>query len=262
MQINSGPPENYVVPAYHCVGHYATRRDIGSTPCRRRNVDRSWKSKRRLAKALNLLRLLVPSHGRGRRFDPFSAHHPSLRHRARTAIACVGDTPPRGKRCPDRVAQNRSITKSTPAFGQRSSLTLIGCCCSFLLVAFLTPALIAASIVAPPIFSRWFLSTSPWIVWPLLGTATLAMAWLARWFRDVRKSKYYALLEMPVGVALALQGVVQQGLMLSQRATFVVALIAFVAGLRITTDGWKRFSDNDTKSLFSLQHLLRALRKS
>jgi len=43
--------------------------------CRRLDVERAWKRKRRPAKMLIANNPAHPSHGRGHRFDPYSAHH-------------------------------------------------------------------------------------------------------------------------------------------------------------------------------------------
>src|SRR5262249_24500773 len=47
-------------------------------------LENPWKSVRTLCKLLILLKWEIPSHGRGRRFNPYSAHHspptPTLLH--------------------------------------------------------------------------------------------------------------------------------------------------------------------------------------
>lgn len=137
----------------------------------------------------------------------------------------------------------------------RDIFTLTSLALFFVIMTF---ALLAGAFAAAPFFDNWVGTTRTWIVCISIGVTTLVLAGIARWVRDGLKAKWYFLLELSVGAALSVQGAIQA---VPSGTRFFAFLIAFVGGLRIAIDGWKRFVDNESKALFSSPLLLRSLRQ-
>ncbi|WP_050418991.1 hypothetical protein [Bradyrhizobium tropiciagri] len=118
----------------------------------------------------------------------------------------------------------------------------------FLAVIVLASGLLAASILLPPYLMDW-LANAPnktrWII-----VAAIFVGGSAWYVRERIKLKIYPVAEIAFGITLSVQGVVQQNPS-DSHFTLFAALIAFVAGVRIIIDGFKRFDEFRTGWLFT-----------
>jgi hypothetical protein len=116
---------------------------------------------------------------------------------------------------------------------------------SFLFLAGMTTILIFTSLIAGAVILAGLQSKSPGIAATILVTAAVIVAGIAWYVREYRKSSFYPFLEIVFGAALSAQG--------AQETTgfSLAGAIAFVGGVRIVIDGYKRFFEHKSHLLFS-----------
>lgn len=92
----------------------------------------------------------------------------------------------------------------------------------------------------------WFANKPTWVlvIGLMIGAVTAGLvAWLVR---DVGSSRIYPVCEIIFGTVLAAQGPLQAG------SNTLAGIVAFVGGVRIITDGFKRFFKHKSYRLFSI----------
>jgi hypothetical protein len=109
--------------------------------------------------------------------------------------------------------------------------------------------LVIASIFVAPILADWFRSLGGVTVATGVAGAALVLGIGAWYAREKKQFKLYPVAEIAFGLALAVQGIVQQKL---SGVSLLAALIAFVGGVRIIIDGVKRFDEFGTKWFFTV----------
>jgi hypothetical protein len=97
---------------------------------------------------------------------------------------------------------------------------------------------------------------------PFLATAAFGIGLIAWYVRDVLKSKWYPLLELAFGIAVAVQPAVQYSPSASAEVLLLAIIATFVGGVRIVTDGLKRFFEFKSYELFADGQPLHLARKT
>jgi hypothetical protein len=93
-------------------------------------------------------------------------------------------------------------------------------------------------------FLPWSQRQPTWVLAFILGGSSVVVAFGAWFVREHRKSRFYPYAEIVFGAVLAAQGAQQkEGLSLA-------AAVAFVGGVRIAIDGFKRFFEFKAYLLF------------
>lgn len=84
-----------------------------------------------------------------------------------------------------------------------------------------------------------------------LATAAFGIGLTAWYIRDVLKSKWYPLVELAFGIAVAVQPAVQYSPTASTELLLFAVIATFAGGVRIITDGLKRFFEFRSYELFA-----------
>jgi hypothetical protein len=94
----------------------------------------------------------------------------------------------------------------------------------------------------------WFNAQPQWVSIVGLAIAALLVGLIAWACRDLSRSRLYPVGELVFGTGLATLGALKE-------ASYLAAIVAFVSGVRIVIDGFKRFYEYRSYRLFSLARI-------
>jgi hypothetical protein len=138
----------------------------------------------------------------------------------------------------ERVATNPNQAK----LGELLFAACVLVVCSASLLAFST--VISLNIYA------WFANKPIWVSAIGLMVGAVVVGFAAWFCREFAKSRIYPLGEIIFGAVLAAQGPLQVGPSVSPSS--LAGIVAFVGGVRIIIDGFKRFFEHKSYRLFSM----------
>ncbi|QDF37474.1 hypothetical protein FJN17_07770 [Bradyrhizobium symbiodeficiens] len=116
---------------------------------------------------------------------------------------------------------------------------------AFLLIVAISAIAMYAAYWLYELLSPLVINQDRWLSVLELACAAILVGYVAWYLREVRKAKLYPIVEIALGSTLSVQGMILD----AGKVSLLAAVVAFVGGVRIIIDGFKRFFEYRTVHL-------------